>query len=118
MAGVDTLDASRPAIAAAAEVGYCYEPYQAEIEHWFCKPSATVRTHHLHLIPVGTTSWIRPIAFRDYLRAHASVAREYDGLKRRLAVEHRLNRKAYTEAKRPFIDHITALALDAGYGSN
>jgi GrpB-like predicted nucleotidyltransferase (UPF0157 family) len=118
MAGVETLDASRPAIAAAADVGYCYELYQAEIEHWFCKPSAAVRTHHLHLIPVGTTMWIRPIAFRDYLRAHASVTREYEELKRRLAIEHRLSRKAYTEAKRPFIERITAIALDAGYSSN
>jgi GrpB-like predicted nucleotidyltransferase (UPF0157 family) len=118
MAGVETLDGSRPAIAAAAEVGYCYEPYQAEIEHWFCKPSPAVRTHHLHLIPVSTTAWIRPIAFRDYLRAHASVAREYEELKRRLAVEYRFSRKAYTEAKRPFIERITAIALDAGYGSN
>jgi hypothetical protein len=30
MAGVQTLDASRPAIAAATELGYCYAPYQIE----------------------------------------------------------------------------------------
>jgi len=111
MAGVQTLDASRPAIAAATELGYCYAPYNAEIEHWFCKPSAFFRTHHLHLIPVGTPQWLRPIAFRDYLRAHAEVAAEYEVLKRHLAREHRLDREAYTLAKRPFIDRITATAL-------
>lgn len=34
--------------------------------------------------------WLRPIAFRDYLRDHADVAGEYEALKRRLGREHRL----------------------------
>jgi len=112
MAGVRTLEESRPAIATATELGYCYAPYRAELEHWFCKPSPAFRTHHLHLIPVGSTQWRRPIAFRDYLRAHADVAGEYEALKRRLAREHRLDRELYTQAKRPFIDRITDMALD------
>jgi GrpB-like predicted nucleotidyltransferase (UPF0157 family) len=117
MVGVQSLEISRPAIAAATEVGYCYVPYQAELEHWFCKPSPALRTHHLHLVPVGTPQWLRPIAFRDYLRAHADVASEYEALKRRLAHEHRLDREAYTQAKRPFIDRITDIALETGRGS-
>jgi len=114
MAGVETLDASRPAIAAAAAVGYCYAAYQAEIEHWFCKPSPAVRTHHLHLIPVGAAAWLRPIAFRDYLRIHHDVAREYEALKRGLAQLHRLDREAYAREKQSFIDRITTIALPAG----
>ena len=39
MAGVETLEASRGAIAAASDLSYCYWPYQADREHWFCKPS-------------------------------------------------------------------------------
>ena len=66
MVGVATLDGSRPAVAAATALGYCYAPYRADIEHWFCKPSPALRTHHLHLIPVGTSQWLRPIAFREY----------------------------------------------------
>ena len=116
MAGVETLDASRPAIAAAADAGYCYAPYQVEIEHWFCKPSRAVRTHHLHLIPVGTAAWLRPLAFRDYLRTHHDVAREYEMLKRGLARQHRLDREAYSQGKQSFIDRITTIALEAGYG--
>ena len=114
MAGVRTLEDSRPAIAAATELGYCHAPYRAELEHWFCKPSPAFRTHHLHLIPVGSTQWRRPIAFRDYLRAHANVAGEYEVLKRRLAREHRLDREEYTQATRPFIDRSTDLALNVG----
>ena len=112
MAGVRGLDASRPAIAAATEFGYRYAPYQVDLEHWFCKPSLSFRTHHLHLIPVGTPQWCGPIAFRDYLRAHVDVASDYQALKRRLALEHRLDREAYTQAKRPFIERITNLALE------
>jgi GrpB-like predicted nucleotidyltransferase (UPF0157 family) len=113
MAAVRTLEEARPAIAAATAAGYCYAPYQVEIEHWFCKPSAAFRTHHLHLVPFGSPQWHRPLAFRDYLRTHAAVADEYAILKRRLAVEYRLDREAYTVAKRPFIDRVTALAIDA-----
>jgi GrpB-like predicted nucleotidyltransferase (UPF0157 family) len=117
MAGVRTLEESRPAIAAATGLGYCYAPYQTELEHWFCKPSPAVRTHHLHLIPVGSPQWLRPIAFRDYLRAHADVAGEYEALKRRLARKHPLDREAYTAAKRSFVDRITDIAVSTGYGS-
>ena len=117
MAGVESLDASRPAIAAAANAGYCYAPYQAEIEHWFCKPSPAVRTHHLHLVPMGSSQWVQPIAFRNYLRARADVAQEYEALKRRLAEVHHNDREAYTRAKRPFIARVTALALETGLGS-
>jgi GrpB-like predicted nucleotidyltransferase (UPF0157 family) len=116
MAGVETLDAARPAIAAAADVGYCYAAYQVEIEHWFCKPSRIVRTHHLHLIPVGAEAWLRPIAFRDYLRIHHDVAREYEVLKQGLARQHRLDREAYSQAKQSFIDRITTIALKTGSG--
>lgn len=111
MAGVSTLDASRPAIAAVAALEYSYAPYNSEFEHWFCKPSPAFRTHHLHLIPVATEQWIRRLAFRDYLRAHPDTAAEYAALKRELAREFRLDREAYTEAKRPFIDRITDLAV-------
>jgi GrpB-like predicted nucleotidyltransferase (UPF0157 family) len=111
MAGVDTLEASRPAITALADLGYCYFPYRADSEHWFCKPSPTFRTHHLHLIPLASPRWNEAIAFRDYLRSHSGIAAEYAALKRRLAQEHRLDREAYTNAKGPFITRITALAL-------
>jgi GrpB-like predicted nucleotidyltransferase (UPF0157 family) len=114
MGGVRTLDASRPAIAAAVACGYCYFPYQAELEHWFCKPSPAFRTHHLHLVPFGSPQWRGTIAFRNYLRAQPGVAAEYEQLKRRLAIAYRLDREAYTQAKAPFISTITNRALEQG----
>src|SRR5262249_32554893 len=110
MAAVSTLEGSRGAIEAATAVGYCYFPYQAEVEHWFCKPSPMFRTHHLHLIPIASVKWLQTIAFRDYLRAHPTIAAEYEALKRQLAQAFHFDREAYTAAKRPFIERIIKLA--------
>jgi GrpB-like predicted nucleotidyltransferase (UPF0157 family) len=116
LATVSSLEDSRPAITAAIAAGYCYFPYRPDLEHWFCKPSAAFRTHHLHLMPIGTPQWRRPIAFREYLRAHPEVAAEYAELKRKLAMQFRLDREAYTAAKAPFIDDVTEKAFASGYG--
>ena len=50
-------------------------------------------------------SWGEQFAllFRDYLRAHADVAREYAALKRQLAASHAADRHGYADAKAPFI---------------
>jgi GrpB-like predicted nucleotidyltransferase (UPF0157 family) len=112
MAAVSRLEGSRPAIQAAAELGYCYFPYRPESEHWFCKPSPLFRTHHLHLVPVGSPQFRETIAFRDYLRTHPAIAADYEALKRQLARECHFDREAYTNAKRPFIDRIIKLARE------
>jgi GrpB-like predicted nucleotidyltransferase (UPF0157 family) len=111
MAGVASLEASRPALPVLAELGYCYFPYRPDSEHWFCKPSPFFRTHHLHLVPFDTVQWSGTMAFRDYLRTHADVAAEYQALKTRLAKEFHFDREAYTQAKSPFVTRVTALAL-------
>ena len=43
MAPVRSLQVSRPAIEAAAALGYVYYPYKSEVMHWFCKPSPAHR---------------------------------------------------------------------------
>ena len=108
MAGVESLAASREAIAAAATLGYRYAPYRTDVMHWFCKPDFSFRTHHLHLVPRGGALWRERIAFRDRLRADAAVARRYAELKQQLAKIHRLDREAYTDAKGPFIAEVLA----------
>ena len=103
MAPVHSLAHSRPAIEAAASAGYLYAPYKADAMHWFCKPSPSMRTHHLHLVPLGSPLWRERLAFRDALRADPEVAAAYAALKLRLALEFRDDREAYTEAKTAFI---------------
>jgi len=103
LVGVDSLAASRASTPALAKLGYQYAPYRAREMHWFCKPDPSHRTHHLHLVPTSSPRFREELAFRDLLRAHADVAREYAALKRRLALEFDHDREAYTEAKGDFI---------------
>lgn len=108
MAAVETLEGSRGAIARLEAFGYCYAPYAADVEHWFCKPSPALRTHHLHLVPVHSARWLDCLRFRDALRADARLARDYAALKLELAARFRDDREAYTRAKGPFIQAVLA----------
>jgi GrpB-like predicted nucleotidyltransferase (UPF0157 family) len=111
MAGVESLDGSRAALAVLEHHQYCYAPYRTEVMHWLCKPSPAQRTHHLHLVPLGSPLWIEQLAFRDYLRTHPDVALEYAELKRQLAEAHRFDREPYTTAKAPFVQRVIVEAL-------
>jgi GrpB-like predicted nucleotidyltransferase (UPF0157 family) len=109
MAPVTGLEAARPAIPAAEAIGYVHYPYRADTMHWFCKPSAAHRTHHLHLVPLGSPLWHERLAFRDRLRSDGELAAEYRALKAALAQRHRTDREAYTDAKGPFVARVLAL---------
>ena len=85
MFGVKSLEGSKPAIEVLVKNGYEYWPYKTEVMHWFCKPSDTFRTHHLHLIPFESTLWQERIKFRELLRSDKSVFDQYVKLKRSLA---------------------------------
>ncbi len=106
LAGVEDLASSRPLFGAVEALGYLYAPYRSEEMHWFCKPSRARRTHHLHLMPAGSLRYREEIAFRDALRASPHLAADYERLKRELAVRHRADREAYTEAKSAFIEGV------------
>ena len=113
MVPVHSLPAAVPAIEAAKRIGYIYFPYKPEVMHWFCKPSPEVRTHHLHMVPIGSDLWVERLAFRDALRASTELSARYAGLKRALAIRHRNDREAYTEAKAPFIASVLRRVLPA-----
>jgi GrpB-like predicted nucleotidyltransferase (UPF0157 family) len=117
MVGVRSLDAARAAVPRLEAIGYLYAPYRADEMHWLCKPSRSVRTHHVYLVPSATRVWNERIGFRDYLRTHPHMADEYVALKRTLASRHPHDREAYTEAKGPFIARVIALAGVASRGS-
>ena len=103
MVAVHSLEAAYPTIAAVASLGYVYYPYQADAMHWFCKPSPSLRTHHLHLVPIASPLWAQRLHFRDALRSNAALAAEYAKLKLRLAHKFPLDREAYTDGKTAFI---------------
>lgn len=110
MVGVDSLEASRPCIDLLSGIQYNYFPYHPESEHWFCKPSPQYRTHHLHIIATTHPEFTARLAFRDYLRGHPDEAKAYEDLKKKLALEFRDDREAYTDAKTDFVKTIVAKA--------
>lgn len=65
------------------------------------------RVFHIHFHIEGDND---EIIFRDYLRGHPSVAKEYEALKSSLLPKYRNDRDGYTEAKTDFIRKITVLA--------
>lgn len=90
-------------------IGYEYRGEQGiPGRHFFAKGEP--RTHHLHLVEADSVFWRSHLLFRDYLRQHADVAAEYETLKRRLAIEYKDNREAYTEGKAAFIENVLRAA--------
>ena len=108
MVPVESLEASRGSIEAASRAGYVYWPYKADVMHWFCKPSAAHRTHHLHVVPFESPLWFDRLRFRDALRSDARLAERYAELKLRLARRYRHDREAYTEGKAGFVAAVLA----------
>jgi GrpB-like predicted nucleotidyltransferase (UPF0157 family) len=111
LVGVHDLESSRPCFAGLRALGYKYAPYKTEEMHWFCKPDRRHRTHHLHLKAFGSSEYRDELAFRDYLRSDADVARRYAALKHQLAQRFEHDREAYTAAKTDFIRGVLQRAL-------
>jgi GrpB-like predicted nucleotidyltransferase (UPF0157 family) len=110
LAGVRSLDESRACFEPLARLDYLYAPYLPDEMHWFCKPHPSRRTHHLHLVPVGSRRYADELAFRDRLRADPKVAAEYLALKRDLARRFAHDREAYTDSKSDFVDRVLGRA--------
>jgi GrpB-like predicted nucleotidyltransferase (UPF0157 family) len=103
LVGVEDLESSRACFDSLAVLGYLYAPYRSEEMHWFCKPDPRHRTHHLHLVPVGSRRYEEELEFRDRLQANSTIADEYAALKRDLAARFTQDREGYTDAKSEFI---------------
>lgn len=65
------------------------------------------RVFHLHLRKKGDND---ELYFRDYLRTHPDVAREYEKLKLGLWKKYEHNRDLYTQSKTDFVRKYTELA--------
>jgi GrpB-like predicted nucleotidyltransferase (UPF0157 family) len=116
MAGVRDLPSSLDARVVLEPLGYMYFPYRSDVMHWFCKPSPEHRTHHLHLVPFGSSLWAERLLFRDYLRSSDVAAAEYAALKAALAAQYQFDRESYTSAKSEFVCSILDQAKRAAEG--
>ena len=102
-----------------ATLGYVHVPHADDaVCPFFHRPSEWPHTHHVHVVQSGGHEERRTLAFRDFLREHGDVAREYVTLKKHLATlvnaEDASSREAYANAKSEFIDRVVQIALAAG----
>ncbi len=88
-----------------AGLGYAHEGDLGIVgrEAFATPPGYATHDHHLYVCAPEWGGHRDQIAFRDYLRGHASAARAYARLKRTLAARHRDNRAAYANAKAGFV---------------
>ena len=101
-------------VAALKQIGYEHKgAYGIPGRNYFRKGAP--RTHHVHMFSVSSEMWRDHLLFRDYLRAHPDIVREYETIKRELAVMYVQDKEQYTDAKGPFVRSIVRRALDEGY---
>ena len=65
-----------------------------------------IRTHHIHIVKWDSVDWNNYINFRDYLNASPEYAKQYDDLKKKLAVSFYDNRASYTAGKQTLISRL------------
>ena len=103
-----------------ATLGYRHVALSFDLVYpFFYRPLAEwPGTHHVHLCDAGGEQEWKHLAFRDYLRAHPHVAREYEALKRELARAHDgetlQSSQAYSRSKTGFVANVLRAAMPSG----
>ena len=83
--------------------------------YYYSKDVGSRRTHKAHVCEAQHCNVRQQLAFRDYLRDHPDVAKDYEALKTRLADANTQGIGEYLEGKRPFIERVIEKALDEAY---
>lgn len=107
-AGVADADSAKLCLKPLAKIGYGDVPPQTDEDasRYYClgrRPRAGP-AYRLQLIQFPSALWDRHVLFRNFLRAHADAAQEYEQLKRELATRYGADRLGYYEAKASFIE--------------
>jgi GrpB-like predicted nucleotidyltransferase (UPF0157 family) len=74
-------------------------------------PATKRRRVNAHFFEQGDPEIERHIAFRDYLRAHVHIAREYETIKMRSAAQHADDAALYNDGKADWIRAIEPIAI-------
>lgn len=111
LAGVSSDTDRATAIRALGRAGYEHRGESGIAGRDFFRRGAP-RAYHIHLVEQGGTFWREHLAFRDSLREHPDVMREYDALKQSLAERYPRDREAYIEGKTAFVRAVVARATE------
>ena len=103
------------AVSWLASMGYRYRGENGIAGRFYFDRVVDGRTvMHVHMFPAGHPEIRRHLVFRDHLRDHPEVAREYERLKWELATRYRDDRRTYTDSKSAFITAVIDAAMGDG----
>ncbi len=111
--GIANFEEAKVYVPMIEALDYTYEPeFEVDLpeRRFFWKGLPSLHTHHIHVAEPGSLEWIKPIVFRDYLREHPEEARQYQVLKRELAVRCGSDMEAYVKGKTEFVRTILSKA--------
>lgn len=113
LAVVADLAAVDQRVAEMQQLGYeAMGAFGIEGRRYFRRDDPTGRrTHQVHAFAESSQHICRHLAFRDFMRAHPAVAREYGALKQKLAVAYPHDMEAYMDGKDAFIKEVEVQAL-------
>jgi GrpB-like predicted nucleotidyltransferase (UPF0157 family)/predicted kinase len=102
MVVVRQLEDAAACIAPLQGLGYTFIDYPQNVDRRFFRKGLP-RTHHLHIVAVGSQTLADHIDFRDALRADPALRQAYQDLKRALSEQFRNDRATYSEKKGAFV---------------
>ncbi len=117
LAGVPPRADRAEYVAALRQIGYEHKgAFGIPGRNYFRRGSP--RSHHVHMVSWSSAFWRRQLAFRDALRADATLRREYAALKRELAGMFPDDVEQYASAKGPFIASVLRKVHQETGGAN
>ncbi|GGI00396.1 GrpB family protein [Arthrobacter liuii] len=100
---------SPAAVGSLTRLGFEYVPasFAEDPDHAFLQRIiADHRTDHVHVMRLGSNTWIQRLRFRDYLRAHPDAAVRYERAKLELADRFHDDRDGYVQRKQPIVESL------------
>jgi GrpB-like predicted nucleotidyltransferase (UPF0157 family) len=70
------------------------------------------RSHHVHIYQVGSYEIVRHLAFRDFLRTHPDIRKDYGELKEKLAQQFPYDIESYITGKERLVSEIAVKAME------
>jgi len=100
---IASFDKAKQRAVALKEIGYIFKEENRTDRLFFTKGPENKRTHYLHVGEAGSGYIENMVIFRDYLKKHKDIAKEYEILKKKLADLYSEDRYTYTSKKEKFI---------------
>jgi len=95
---------------------YCiqngYGPDYMIFAKGFNREGKKEQQYFVHMTPKSHTELWDRIFFRDYLKQHPNIAKEYENLKKDLTAKFSKNRRSFRQGKTDFVMRVTALAKE------